>query len=333
MATRREFLTYTGGSLLLGGLWGLGWLKEAAAPQLHLRQVTLQNLDLVAVEGAPSHYGQAVLRAVQALGGIQQFVHANDRVVISPNIGWMRTPDQAAATHPDIVRQVVLLCQQAGARTISVVDYTLDNAEQAFSICGAQDAVAGTMALLQSPDQIEMYAPLDVAAHVPAKTRFGLRYQGVHEKARLQQKVAKVVAAADVLISLPIIKDHEGAVMSGALKKLMGLVWERQPYHVHGLDGCIAELNLALRPSLIIADATRVLQTRGPKGPGLVTQPHQIVAGIDPVAVDAYCTRYLTVKGVTPDAVPHLCRAFELNRGTMDVSSLRLRELASGEQT
>jgi uncharacterized protein (DUF362 family) len=111
------------------------------------------------------------------------------------------------------------------------------------------------------------------------------------------------------------------------MKKLMGNIWNRKDYHRYGLHECIAELNMALRPTLIVADATRVLQTRGPKGPGEVTVPNTVVVGTDPVAVDSYCTRFLTVKGITPDQVQHLVIANELGRGEIDCDKLKIKEI------
>jgi len=114
-----------------------------------------------------------------------------------------------------------------------------------------------------------------------------------------------------------VAKDHEAATVSFSMKKGMGLTWLRQPYHRH-LHECITEMNDILRPSLIVMDATRSLQTRGPKGPGEVTHPHQVVVGVDPVTVDAWSCRYLTVKGIKPEDVPHLVLGARAGLGTLD---------------
>ena len=47
-------------------------------------------------------------------------------------------------------------------------------------------------------------------------------------------------------------------------------------------------------------DATEVLATGGPQGPGLVKRPRKVFAGRDPVAVDTYATRLL---GVDPKKI------------------------------
>ena len=326
---RREFLEVAGGATILGGLYAMGFVNSDAPATPRLRPVKRANdVDLSVVEGTANDYAAITERAINEVGGIESFVKRGDRVVLTPNMGWMRTPEQAAATHPDVLRRVIELCQQAGAARITCIDYTLDDWRMAFDICGANAAAAGTRASLMSPDNESQYRDVDIPAHVPSQTVDKNPYTCVHRESRLLQKVPREILEADSFICMPVVKDHEAAVITVAMKKLMGCIWNRKDYHRYGLHECVAELNMALKPTLIVADATRVLQTRGPKGPGEVTTPHQVVAGVDPVAVDAYCTRYLTTKGITPDQVPHLMIAYELGRGQMDVDALNVKEIA-----
>lgn len=327
--SRRRMLEIAGGAIVLGGLYSLTFFESGAPVRPRIRPPQKpRDLDLVVVEGDPSSYGDITERAINEFGGIEQFVKRGDRVVLAPNIGWMRTPDQAAATHPDVLRRVVKLCERAGASKITCVDYTLDDWKLAFDICGANQAVQGTRAKLLSPTDVAMYRDIHVEEFVPAQDREGAKYESCHGANRILQKVPREVAECDAFICIPIVKDHEASVVTIAMKKLMGNIWNRKDYHRYGLHDCIAEINMAIRPTLIVADATRVLQTRGPKGPGEVTVPNQVVVGVDPVAVDSYCTRYLTVKGVTPDQVPHLMLAHRLGRGEIDPDRLKVREIA-----
>ncbi|MCC6727834.1 MAG: DUF362 domain-containing protein [Chthonomonadales bacterium] len=328
--SRRRLLEYVGGAAVLGGLYGLTFVDEnaIATPRMRAAAKPAGAPDLAVVEGTAADYAAITERAIDEMGGIEKFVRRGDRVVISPNMGWMRTPDQAAATHPDVLRRVVELCQRAGAARITCIDYTLDDWRMAFDICGARDAVRGTRAALLSPTEVAMYRDVDIPGAVPAKAIDGEAYASVHRENRVYQKVAREILECDSFLCVPVVKDHEAAVITIAMKKLMGNIWNRKDYHRYGLQECIAELNMALRPNLIVADATRALQTRGPKGPGEVTVPNQVVAGVDPVAVDSYCTRYLTVKGVTPDQVPHLVLASRLGRGEIDCDRLKVHEIA-----
>jgi uncharacterized protein (DUF362 family) len=326
---RRKFLEIAGGAAVLGGLYGLTFVREDGAARLRVRAGQKPSgTDLVVVEGTPKDYGAITERAIDEFGGIEKFVKRGDRVVLSPNMGWMRTPEQAATTHPDVLRKVVQLCERAGASKITCVDYTLDDWKLAFDISGSAAAVRGTRAALLSPTEPQMYQDVDIPAVVPSHTTEGVPYDCVHHANRLDQKLPRAILDCDAFICIPVVKDHEAATITISMKKLMGNIWNRKDYHRYGLHDCIAELNMALRPTLIVADATRALQTRGPKGPGEVTIPNKVVVGIDPVAVDSYCTRFLTVKGVTPDAVSHLVIANRLGRGEIDCDKLKIREVA-----
>jgi uncharacterized protein (DUF362 family) len=327
--SRRKLLEIAGGAAVLGGLYGLTFVDENALAKPRLRQgAPPEGTDLVVVEGTPKDYGAITERAIDELGGIERFVKKGDRVVLSPNMGWMRTPEQAAATHPDVLRKVVELCERAGAAKITCIDYTLDDWKLAFDICGAREAVRGTKAALLSPTDASMYQDVDIPSTVPKTTLEGAPHNSVHHDNRIYQKLPREIIDADSFICIPIVKDHEAAGITIAMKKLMGNIWNRKDYHRYGLHECIAELNMALRPTLIVADATRALQTRGPKGPGEVTIPNKVVAGVDPVAIDSYCTQFLTIKGITPDQVPHLVLANKLGRGEIDTDKLKIKEIA-----
>jgi len=61
---------------------------------------------------------QVLNAALDAIGGIGRFIHAGERVVIKPNVGWDRNPAQGANTHPDLVSEMVRLCLGAGAAVV-----------------------------------------------------------------------------------------------------------------------------------------------------------------------------------------------------------------------
>jgi uncharacterized protein (DUF362 family) len=332
---RRRFLEVAGGTALIGGLYSLTWFdKEDFAKPQRIRAAAKSSPtapDIACVEGNEQTYGDITERAINELGGIEKFVKKGDRVVITPNMGWMRTPEQAAATHPDVLRRLVQLCERAGAARITCIDYTLDDWKLAFDICGANRAVAGTKARLLSPTEQVMYKSVDIPGGVPKTTVDGKAYDARHHFNQIEQHIPRDIIEADCFIVNPVVKDHEAATITIAMKKLMGCIWNRKDYHRYGLHDCIAELNCFLRPTLIVTDATRALQTRGPKGPGEVTTPHKVVAGIDPVALDAYCCQFLTRKGVTPGDVNHLVIADSLGRGKIDTSTLNIKEIAGAQ--
>jgi uncharacterized protein (DUF362 family) len=273
------------------------------------------DVDLAVAEN--TDYAKAVEDAINGFGGLEHFVKKGDKVILSPNIAFARDPEVGACTHPDVIRKMIQLCEAAGAGSITVMDYTLDQAKVAFEVCGAAQAVAGTTAKLISPNLEELYAEVPEFAATKGHKALGLK-----------QKLPKALLRADVLVAMPVAKNHEAGVVSFSMKKAMGLIWERKGYH-RDLHQCLADLNSILRPSLIVMDATRALQTRGPKGPGEVTQPNQVVVGVDPVALDAYCCRYMTANPVTPASVLHLKLGEEYGLGTMQLDKLTIKEVAA----
>ncbi len=333
--SRRKFLEIAAGSALLGGLYGLTFVSSVTYGKPKARRSSKPaGLDMVIAEGSgPSDYEKITERAIEVFGGIEHFVHKGDHVVLSPNIGWMRTPDQAATTHPAVIRAVVKLCQRAGAGKITCIDYGLDDWRLAFNICGAEQAVHGTIATLLSPTDPSLYKDINIPSFVPKMTITNQPYDSRHKYDHIMQKIPFELMNADSFICMPVVKDHEAAVITISMKKLMGNIWNRKDYHRYGLQQCIAELNCAVKPTLIVADATRVLQTRGPKGPGVVTVPNKVVVGVDPVAVDSYCCQFLTVKGITPDMVPHLVLGNDLGVGQIDYTGLKIKELAGAMAT
>ena len=74
-----------------------------------------KELPLVGVATGKDH-GKITRDALAAVGGMKRFVKQGDVVVVKPNMGWDRTPEQAANTNPQVVRAVVEEALKAGAK-------------------------------------------------------------------------------------------------------------------------------------------------------------------------------------------------------------------------
>jgi len=73
--------------------------------------------DLTLVQGESP--AQITKEAISLLGGMQRFVSKGDVVLVKPNIGWDRTPEQAACTNPEVVAALVTLCLESGAKEVN----------------------------------------------------------------------------------------------------------------------------------------------------------------------------------------------------------------------
>jgi uncharacterized protein (DUF362 family) len=151
----------------------------------------------------------------------------------------------------------------------------------------------------------------------------GTRFRKVDlKKAKILKtvEIATDVLDTDLLINMPVVKNHGGCTITGAMKNWMGSVKDRRAWHRDGVDRCIADFNMHLTAKLIIADATRVMTTEGPRGPGNVIFPKQIIFGVDPVAVDAYAA---TLFKLNPFDVPHIKLAHDAGIGIGDLKKVK----------
>ncbi len=262
-------------------------------------------VDLVVAKGGPP--AANALAAVAALGGFAKFVRPGDRVVIKPNPVGTSPPEKAIHTHPQIVEAVVRECLRAGAREVIAVSNDDEDSARRNGTVAAVERGGGRMRLVLKPEEFRpVYIPRGRVA-----TRLG---------------IAADLLDADVFINMPIAKHHAATRVTLAMKNLMGLVRDAQSFHRIGLHQCIADLTTAVPHDLVIMDANHVLLTNGPVGPGRVLAAGQVVAGIDPVAVDSYALRYFDL---APDDVPHIPAAAAQGAGTADLSRLIIREIGA----
>jgi uncharacterized protein (DUF362 family) len=304
---RRDFLrsgAAAGAAALVGGFAGARRGMAQAGP----------SPDLAVVKGAD--YFAATNKAIDALGGMGRFVPRGSKVGLLINApAWWRLP--GSHTRPEIVLAAILACQEAGAVS---VQYLIDPAADFWGKTPLSAKYAAEIAAVKacSKSYVESAVPKGSAAK--------------------KIKVVRELLDCDALINLPIIKNHEGVAMSGNLKNMMGgNTGETNQFFHRGSGGqgeygdipfisqCIADNNTLRRPALCLADATVFLLTNGPQGPGELRKLDKVVAGVDPVAVDAYGAKCLDL---APADVQMIRKAAELGLGRMDLDKLAVKEIA-----
>ncbi|MCL5037723.1 MAG: DUF362 domain-containing protein [Chloroflexi bacterium] len=247
-------------------------------------------------------------RVLAPLGGISQFVKKGSRVQLKPNAGWARSPEQAATTNPELVYSLTKACYGAKARKVEVYEHPCDNYMFAFKESQVQAAVESAGGRMYPANGRNLYKKIDVPKGVSLKSA----------------DVLKPVLDADCFINVPIAKVHAGAKFTFGLKNNMGIILNRGEWHMKNLQQCIADFSSRVRPSLTIIDATRILLTNGPKGPGEVKQLDTLIAGLDPVACDAVvCTLF----GASPDDYPCLPMAAKLGVGQYNLNKIRVHNV------
>ncbi len=143
-----------------------------------------------------------------------------------------------------------------------------------------------------------------------------------------QTEAFKDALQADVLIDVPIAKDHGAARLTLGMKNLMGLVQNRSAIH-HNLGQRIADLASLFQPDLTVIDAVRVLMANGPTGGDLndVKKLDTVIASADIVAADSYAT---TLFGLQPEDIAYIRAAAAMGLGRSDLANLKITEIAVG---
>ena len=275
-----------------------------------LRTAQEKVTDIVVVKnGNPS---TMVRRALTALGGMTTYVSKGDVVVVKPNIGWDRTPQQAANTHPEVVAETVKMCYEAGAKKVKVFDRTCNDARRCYKRSGIEKAVKDAGG--------EMRHIVD--------TRFK-KIDIPRGKVLKSWEFYKDILECDVFINIPIAKHHSLTRLSLGIKNIMGVIGgDRGKIH-NGIDQKLADLCTVLRPNLSIMDATRILVANGPQGGSLgdVRDTKTVVAGTDMVAVDAYAATLFGLKG---SDIEYITRCYRNTSGEMDLERVNVKVIDMG---
>lgn len=302
LLSRRSFLT-TSTAAALAAVFGS---RRATSSTKHIVEGAP---DLVVVKGA--NYYDATVRAVEELGGMRQFVPHGSRVGLLVNSSFDKP---GTYTKPQIALAVLAMCVNAGAKEV-------------ISLEGAPSSYWRRAALTTDQEHL-------IASIRPPGERTTVTVPG---GIRLKEiEVVRDFLECDVLINVPIFKDHDGVRFTGTLKNIMGVTssstnrffhhvslipiegYYNDPVH---LAECIAEANLVRTPTLCIGDGTEIVTTNGPSGPGKIARPQVVTAGTDRVAMDSFGATLLNLR---PGDLPMIRRASELGLGSMDPGKLRI---------
>ncbi|UCE18255.1 MAG: DUF362 domain-containing protein [Gemmatimonadota bacterium] len=273
-----------------------------------------EKVDISVVKG--EDYFESTIRAVEEFGGMKRFVTKNSRVAILPNA---QRNNPGTYTKPDVVRAVVRMCKKAGAKEINCLSWLPEKNWEDTGLAKAVKKEGANLVLVNRNDE-SLFKP------VPVKKG----------KALKEARIMKEFFKNDVFITLPVTKDHAGNKFTGTLKNMMGLNspqnnrgfhkedWDTNIDSIRFLDQCIADLNTIIEPDLCIVDATEFITTNGPFGPGKLLKPQKVVAGIDRVAIDAYCCQ---LWGLKPDSIIAINKAYEHELGEMSLKKVNIKEL------
>lgn len=262
--------------------------------------------DLVVAHGASPE--KIVKAALDAMGGIKGFISRGDIVVIKPNIGWDRTPEQAGNTNPEVVAAVVKLCFEAGAKKVKVFDRPVNDPRRCYVQSGIVSAVKALGADMDYMDE-RKFKDMDI--------------KGVALKS---WPLYSDVFEADKVINIPIAKHHGLAKLTMSMKNWMGVMGGSRRQIHQKLDESLVDLSMKIKPTLTILDAVRILTANGPQGGSLadVRKLDTVIVGIDPVAIDSYGATLFGMKG---SDLGYVTIGHKLGLGQMDLNKVRIRKV------
>ncbi len=216
-------------------------------------------------------------REIDDIGGIKKFVSKGDRVAIKPNLVMRKTPEEAATTHPAVVRAVAEIVKEAGGHAFIVESpggpFNEVLLKSIYKACGIAEAAELSGAELNyNTDIREVSFP----------------------EGKLLKRITAVdeILKADKVINVCKLKTHAMAKMTGAVKNMFGIVpgTMKAEYHlnrsnINDFANALIDICLLAKPVLNIMDAVECMEGNGPTG-GSPRHVGAVMASDNPFALD-----------------------------------------------
>jgi uncharacterized protein (DUF362 family) len=270
--TRREWLATSAGAAMLAGCGKSHPPAPSVVPPV------------VSIVRAPA-YDQRLYETVRRMLEDHGVEVRGRGVVLKPNLVEFE-PQSSINTHPILVHAALEAFQAMGASSVRIAEgpghrrNTLDLAD-----------AAGYFQTVPHFEELFVDLNLDDVTRV----------RPVRQFSRLEKLyLPDTVLGADLLVSMPKMKTHHWTGATLAMKNLFGVVpggvygWPKNPLHWAGLEESIADLHAAFRRQFAIVDGIVGMEGDGPIQ-GVPKPVGVLVAGRDPVAVDATCCRIMHI--------------------------------------
>jgi uncharacterized protein (DUF362 family) len=305
--TRRESLKrilQLSAGLALAGMPGTPGSSSASSTESAEKKFIVEAVGTS--EGYPVR--DLVRKTFDAAGGISRFVPKASVVAVKANLSWARAPQFAATTHPEVLKAVVELCQEAGASQVRIVDHTIHDARQCFALSGAAMVAKETGADLVFPRSTLMRS---------------MKIGG----SRLNSwAVFTPVVEADALINLPIAKHHSLSTLTLGMKNWIGAVGGSRWSLHQDIHQTIVDLAQFFKPTVTLVDAVRIMTANGPSGGSTadVQTKNTLILSNDPVAADGVGAMLF---GRKPEEIGFIRIAQKQGLGTYDLARLERKKV------
>lgn len=239
-----------------------------------------------------SDTAKAIAEAVGLLGGLEEIVHPEDRVLLKPNILAAVSPEKAATTHPSVVASMCELVLEAGGKPIVGDGAGISKpgaTAKALKISGIEEAAIKAGAKVVN-FETEGFTRVDV----PDPLQFRELY------------IANPILTADVVISLPKLKTHELTYYTGAVKNIFGALPLKCRKEIHLLGKrdlfgeAVADVYSIVKPSFAVMDGVVGMEGNGPSH-GKPRNSGVILASQDSISLDIVASELI---GFDPLKIP-----------------------------
>src|SRR5690554_3517326 len=246
--------------------------KPSSTPIFYTMEEKIMNKNSIIVTYGedPRVMTEQLLAAVKP----EEMIKPGATIGLKPNLVLGKPADGGATTHPEIAEGIIEYLLVKGFKKIIIMEGSWVGADtkRAFTTCGYKrlaDKYHLELVDLKKDQTIKVEAggdPLEICA------------------------LAKEV---DFLINLPVLKAHCQTGLTCALKNLKGCIPDREKRRFHrlGLHRPIACLNKAIRSHLTVVDS--IVGDLTYEGGGTPVRMDRVIAGRDPVMVDAYAAELI----------------------------------------
>ncbi|MGD0868616.1 MAG: DUF362 domain-containing protein [Bryobacteraceae bacterium] len=230
-------------------------------------------------------YDQSVYDTVRRLLDEHRVNVGGRNVVLKPNLVEFE-PESSINTNPMVVHAALEAFRARGAASVRIAEgpghrrNTLDLAE-----------AAGYFKTVPHFEDLFVDLNLDDVSRVNRPRQFS-RMKELY--------LPNTALGADLLVSMPKMKTHHWAGATLSMKNLFGVVpgavygWPKNVLHWAGIEESIADLHALFPRQFAIVDGIVGMQGNGPIE-GVAKKVGVLVAGADPVAVDATCCRIMRI--------------------------------------
>jgi len=266
--TRREWLALSTGALCLSGCG-----KEVPVVP-----------STVSIVRAPA-YDQSIYDTMRRLLAEHQVDVRGRRVLLKPNLVEFE-PGSSINTNPLLVHAAFEAFRAMGASSVRIAEgpghrrNTLDLAD-----------AAGYFRIVPGFEDLFIDLNLDDVTRIRPTRQFS----------RLEKLyLPNTALGTDLLVSMAKMKTHHWTGATLSMKNLFGTVpsgvygWPKNVLHWAGIEECIADLHAAFPRQFAFVDGIVGMEGNGPIQ-GVPKRAGVLVAGSDPVSVDATCCRIMQI--------------------------------------